>query len=283
MKKWILYEEMEKEKIQKNDIIKWIIIFTLFTSIAYGLEALTYFILGREFVWSIKLMDFFDFGIMLPFSVISYFMFHEILIVKNPKLGDDDRKLKIRLLFTFFLFVFAVGWGMHSSTNSINIYSVIIKNYKNVIPEDMYSLIFFYDELFSHLFLFSGFFGMMLILSHSENRNPIKTLKMHESKFILLLGFIYGFGLAIGMIEAQFTYGLFLYTSFSLIYLLSISKNRNLTSLTKHFSERPFNLYFLSILLTILIVSLSYYLAFGSFIQPSEFDVEKLVRGFIFS
>lgn len=109
--------------------------------------------LNKKFlIWHIRIVDFVDLVVMAPF--------YGIILYRLTSLLLDKYHARSHTLSIIFLVTMLYGHSMHMTANAINTFSTEINNYRQVLPEDVYSLIFFFDEILGHWILYIGLFGL---------------------------------------------------------------------------------------------------------------------------
>ena len=101
------------------------------------------------------------------------------------------------------------------TANAINTYSTEINNYRNLLPDDVYSLIYFFDEILVHLILYTGIFGLIGLLTIENTIKETKYLAM------AVLGLLFGLGLSVTIIESSqviIVIPAFIWIGFSIIW-----------------------------------------------------------------
>lgn len=224
-------------------------------------------LLGREIAWgqtigTFRVVDLADLFILAPlYLLILLYLFFRILDYRAP------RWLLVMYLVSAFIFMY--GHAIHFTGNSLHTYVTEVKDYEHAMPRDVFEMIFFLDEEFSHWVLFIGTTGLIccwLLYDQLVKAPPVLPNTMW---IILPFGVMYGFVLAYALIEARslpFTFLIVGAPAITWIYLW----RRSAQGVWEFTKSRPFTK-LVSIMLFSLLAGLGlWYLAFGGFPQPSE-------------
>jgi hypothetical protein len=181
---------------------------------------------------------------------------------------SSSKLKKTNALGLISLFILILGYGIHLAANAINVYITELNDYKDLILEEVYNLIFFYDEFLGHLFIFLGFIGLSLVLVIKELYMPNKIIDVSNLSLITsyILWFFLGGILSIISIEATYFIKFMIGVStLSLIVLqfLFIKRGIILKSIIYASSIR-----FMCV--GLIIFSILYYIIVGEFIPPSD-------------
>ena len=68
----------------------------------------------------------------------------------------------LQIVFISFSFLFIFGQAMHLTANAINTFATEVRDYKEILPEDLYTLIFDLDERLSHWILLAAAIGLII-------------------------------------------------------------------------------------------------------------------------
>ena len=213
-------------------------------------------------IWHFRIVDLGDMLILSPvYAIILVFLWLHML-----RSGVPNRLL---LFFLGFAILFMFGQAMHVTGNSINTFATEVNNYKPILPEDLYELIYFLDEELSHLILVTAVTGLMICYL-AFDRLAIASPLLPETPIIsVVLGGLYGFILAYGLIEAQFVWFMFPMLLLMIAFWLWYWRKSGL-SFGGYLSSRPYTRVFGVVILATILTTVGYGLLFGGFPQPSE-------------
>ncbi len=168
----------------------------------------------------------------------------------------SPRSSYLQYFYIFSIGLFAEGHGLHWAANAIH--------NSMVSGEKGFQIAYFLDEVLGHLLLFSGAFLTLISLCVMQHRKKINIGK--KDKIWLIISSIpFGFFLSIGFIEGQVIYIFLPATVLLLLFLLYYSYKSKI-----RFEEEPFNMFILYTSSVIIVLSVIYYIIFGSFIEPSK-------------
>jgi len=248
--------ENGKSKLKPSRILL-ILVFILPLFLWFGREIVT-----GQTIWFFRAADLADMVIVAPIYAI--FLIYLILyMVRNePPLG-------LLVAFIAFSFLFMYGHSMHATANTINTYSTEVQDYKDILPQDTYALIYFLDEVLSHIILFvatTGLIGCWLIFEESVQAS---SLFPQNPIFIFIIGIIYGFVQSYAAVEAQMVWILIFMFSILLVIWFYYWRRSSL-SLPNFLRENPFSSFVVIMALFSFIATLTYGAIYGGFPQPSE-------------
>ena len=221
-------------------------------------------------IWHIRIVDFVDLVILGPFYLVMMIIIYgSIRLDQGSKKGKRMETTKEQVMGFVFAMLFFEGHAMHMTANAIDTFSFEINDYKSTIPQDTRELIHFLDEFLGHLLLFIGLMGLIVLLlwieiAHASNQG--QELTRNENVICYALGTIYGTSMAIGAIEATYFVGF--WNAYAILGLFFaywlIKKNRERMKKLVYFKV------IVAFYLTIPIATGLYWLAVGSFTQPSS-------------
>ena len=219
------------------------------------------FVLGRT-IWYFRAADVADMAILGPIlmGVLLYLWFYMF------RYGAPTRLL---VIFAVFMIGFMWSHAMHATANSIDTFATEVRDYRHVIPEDLYQLIFFIDERLSHWLLFAFVTGLLacwLVFDQSELAPPIMP---RNPILLLLLGIIYGIVQAYSLIEAR-AVPLVVPMIIILLGLWFWYWRRSALPLTKYLGHRPFTTFVAIMSISAVVTMVVWWIIFGGFPQPSE-------------
>lgn len=173
------------------------------------------------------------------------------------------------IAFIAFSFLFMYGHAMHVTANAINTYSTEVNDYRDIIPQDSYALIFFLDERLSHFILFTAATGLIGCWLLFEQIVEAPFLFPKNLVIILLIGIVYGFVQSYAAIEAQMVW--VLYPMFIILLALwFFFWRRSKLFLLEFLRCYPFSSFVVAMALFTFIITLAFGMLFAGFPQPSE-------------
>jgi len=158
---------------------------------------------------------------------------------------------------------------MHATANAINTFATEVRDYRDILPDDLYRLIYFLDEELSHVLLFvavTGLIGCWLIFDRLALARPILP---QSGVLVVGLGLLWGVVKAYGHIEARTVWLMFPIVVVLMALWLYLWR-RSLLSLKDYFWDRPFTTFVAVMLLFGLLAMIFWGLIFNGFPQPSE-------------
>jgi hypothetical protein len=178
----------------------------------------------------------------------------------------------IQVVFISFSFLFIFGQAMHLTANAINTFATEVRDYKEILPNDLYTLIFDLDERLSHWILLAasiGLIGAWFIYDRLLISPPVFP---KNRILIVLVGVIWGIVMAISVIEARMVL-----LGIPVILLLAVLWiwywRRSNQRLGEFAVERPYTGFVAMLVISCLLFFLVWGLIFGSFPQPSELGI----------
>ena len=175
----------------------------------------------------------------------------------------------IQIAFISFSFIFIFGQAMHLTANAINTFATEVNDYKDILPEDLYTLIYDLDERLSHWILLGGAIGLIAIWFIYDRQLLSPPVFPENLILIVLVGAIWGMVMALAVIEAQMVI-------ISILVILFLGGmwfyywRRSEQRLVDYMVQRPFTGFVLVLVIFSLTFILVWGLANGGFPQPSE-------------
>jgi len=215
-------------------------------------------------VWHIRIVDFLDLVLMAPFYILLLMKIRGYILSQNqpPFVG-----------FVSFVLsgTFIYGHAMHMTANAIDTYSFEIRNYRAVVPQDMYELIHFLDEQLGHYLIFVSLIMLFLLYSYAEVIGKKIVDQSKSSKTLLYCSaFVFGLQLTVSAIEAQITTLYTIAVFLSIISIFLIIKGTEQPPNKLRLPPYPIVSFFMIVLFTSLLIVPIYYFTIGDFIQPSH-------------
>jgi hypothetical protein len=160
-----------------------------------------FLLIGREIAWGqtigyFRVVDLADLFILAP-------LYTAILLYLWFRMQSYDAPRWLLLFFIIFVIIFMYGHAVHFTGNSLNTYISEVNDYKDQMPADVYDMIFYLDEEFSHILLFIGSTGLIagwLMFDQLVKEPPVLP---ENVIFIAILAILYGIVQAYAIIEAQ--------------------------------------------------------------------------------
>ena len=224
-------------------------------------------VIGREIargqlIAHMRAVDFADMAILAP-------LYAAILIYLWYYMWSHDAPKLLLAAFAVFGILFMYGHSMHVTANAINTFATEVRDYRAIIPDDLYRLIYFLDEQLSHALLFAavtGLSGCWLIFDRLALARPILP---QNAVLIVILGVLWGIVKAYSHIEARTVWLMFPMT-FVLMVLWFYLWRQSQMPLRSYFWDRPFTTFVALMLFFGLLAMIAWGLIFNGFPQPSE-------------
>jgi hypothetical protein len=237
-------------KAKKLAILLWILTVVPIILVAIT-EANKRFLIGY-----MRIVDFVDLVITAPFFLI-------ILLAIHATIYSGEQPKRLYWITLFLAGIFLYGHSMHMTANAINTFSTEIRNYREIIPNDTYSLIYFLDEDLGHWLLFLGLFGVLGLWAY---KSDILSEKL-SSGFVC--GALFGIVYAVAIVESsQAWLGPIL--SIWLLVCNIFTLKRLKQPLRNVWRRNPMMQFTSVAALFILVGMTAYFFVMGSFIQPSQ-------------
>lgn len=209
----------------------------------------------RTLVWYIRIVDLVDLVVLAPFFLIVLFSLHTVAFPSGPRCVEYWLSLG-------FIGVFLYGHAMHVTANAINTYSTEIRDYRNILPPDVYALIYFFDEELGHGLLYGGLFLVLGIWILSGEQAGV-----HWS--MKVSGALAGISYAVAVIEGSQPWLGFVAAAWLLICTLRAA-SRVREAWSRYWQRYPFALFGVWVACFLIVGELAYALLLGGFIQPSQ-------------
>jgi len=242
-----LHKGKKMSDIKKLRISLWLLL--LFPAFIIVLTELN----KRILIWHIRIVDFADLIFVAPFYGIIFLSLTALVFKKRSFSFWAALGLSVIALY---------GHAMHLTANAVNTFSTEINNYRNLLPDDVYSLIYFFDEILGHWILYVGLFGLLGIL--------ILENKIIETKYIFMMlnGLILGLVLSVTIVESSQV--VIIIPAAGWLGYCIYRKWKSYNFMVKPIFNNDAILMFSSMLLTGMFLGLAIYLLiFGSWVEPS--------------
>jgi hypothetical protein len=178
----------------------------------------------------------------------------------------------VQVLFISFSFLFIFGQAMHLTANAINTFATEVRDYKAILPADLYTLIFDLDERLSHWILLAasiGLIGSWFIYDRMLISPPIFP---KNRILIVLVGVIWGIVMAISVIEARMAVlGAFVLLLLAVLWIWYWRRSNQRIGVFA--VERPYTGFVAVMIIACLGFFLVWGLIYGGFPQPSELGI----------
>jgi hypothetical protein len=226
-----------------------------------------FLVVGREIargelIAGMRAVDFADMVLLAPlYAAILIFLWYYMWKHQAPQL--------LLVAFAISGILFMYGHSMHFTGNAINTFATEVRDYRDLLPDDLYRLIYFLDEQLSHAILFTAITGLLacwLIFDRLALAPPILP---QNTILIVTLGVLWGIVKAYGHIEARTVWLMFpivvvLMTLW--LYLWRVSA----MPLRKYFWDRPFTTFVAIVLIFGFVAMIAWGIIFNGYPQPSE-------------
>ena len=257
------HQQPESEKPQKEGKnkrrINWCLVLLIVAPFAL--------LIGREFsrgglIGYMRVADVGDLLLLSPLYVV-------IVIYLLVYMSRHGAPAAIQLTFIAFSFVFIFGQSMHLTANAINTFATEVNDYKDILPKDLYTLIYDLDERLSHWILLGGAIGLIGTWFVYDRQRLSPPLFPENLILIGLVGAIWGMMMAVSVIEAQMvviSIAVILFLAALWIYYWRRSEQRLLDFAV----QRPFTGFVGALIIFSLTFMLVWGVRNGGFPQPSE-------------
>lgn len=226
-----------------------------------------FLLLGREIVWGqtigyFRVVDLADLFILAPiYLFILLFLWFRMQSYNAPRW--------LLILFIIFIVIFMYGHAVHFTGNSLHTYITEVNDLEHQMPADVFDMIFFLDEEFSHWILFIGSTGLLACWLLFDQLGDAPPILPRNRIFIALLAVLYGIVQAYALIEART-----LYLGIPIVLTLGIIWGwlwrRSGMGFMVFFRSRPFTMLIAIMLVAFVGSILLWGLIFNGFPQPSE-------------
>jgi hypothetical protein len=206
-----------------------------------------------------RIVDFIDLLVMAPFFLVMTLAIHSVIYSEKPTNRDAWLSLA-------FIGILLYGHAMHMTANSINTYSTEIKDYRSILPEDTYALIYFLDEHLGHWLLYAGLFGLLGLWTWSCN------ISISNWSSLLVSGFVFGISYGVVLIESSQVWMALLIVLLLIgsSFLAARKQSQHFLSLVK---SNPMAQFTFMTAIGILVGMSIYFMATGGFIEPSQYGL----------
>jgi hypothetical protein len=210
----------------------------------------------RFLIGYMRIVDFADLTITAPFFLLTM-----LAILATIYSGEQPNRLFWVSLFLIGIFLY--GHSMHMTANAINTYSTEIQNYRAIIPNDTYSLIYFLDEDLGHWLLYFGLFGILGLWTYKSN---IVSDRLGSA---FMCGALAGIAYAVAIVESSQPW-LGPILSVWLFCCNVAALKRQGQTLKNTWRSNPMMQYTTMVAIFILVGMVVYFLVMGSFVEPSQ-------------
>jgi hypothetical protein len=155
------------------------------------------------------------------------------------------------------------GHAMHLAANAVNAFATEIRDYRAVLPDDMYALLYFFDEHLGHLLFFGGIHSLLGLWVWVGLEDPVGRMAPRQLAWVIAAGVVEGATLAIALIEATYPW-LGYVASAVLLVLVGVGGSRaQEVDARLALRERPIWVFAGVSAVSQIIVATIYYLVFG--------------------
>jgi len=226
-----------------------------------------FLLLGREIVWGqtigyFRVVDLADLFILAPiYLFILLYLWFRMQSYNAPKW--------LLVMFIIFIVIFMYGHAVHFTGNSLHTYITEVNDLEHQMPADVFDMIFFLDEEFSHWILFIGSTGLLASWLLFDQLTDAPPILPKNWIFITLLAVLYGIVQAYALIEAR-TLFLAIPITLTLAIIWGWLWRRSGKGFAAFFRSRPFTMLILIMLVAFVGAIIIWGLVFNGFPQPSE-------------
>lgn len=206
-----------------------------------------------------RIVDFIDLLVMAPFFLVMTLAIHSVIYSEKP----TNRNAWLSLAFIGMLLY---GHAMHTTANSINTYSTEIKDYRSILPDDTYALIYFLDEQLGHWLLYAGLFGLLGLWTWSCN------ISISRWSSLLACGLLFGISYGVVLIESS---QIWLAPIFVILLISSslLAARKQAKRFVFFVKTNPMAQFSIMTSVGIIVGMSVYFLATGGFIEPSKYGL----------
>jgi hypothetical protein len=250
---------MEEDKENKFFNKRWLLILIalLPAAILVGRNIVTGTTIGY-----FRVVDLADLFILAPiYLFILLYLWFRMFSYGSPRW--------LLILYIIFAFIFMYGHAIHFTGNSLHTYITEVNDLEHAMPPDVFDMVFYLDEVFSHQVLFVAITGLIIAWLLNDQLVDAPPLLPDRLILIIPLGILYGSVMADSLIEARSLYmaiPMFLAIAGVWLWLW----RRSGLPFRPFLRSRPFTTLVAIILLGAVGYLVSWFLAFGGFPQPSE-------------
>jgi len=222
-------------------------------------------------------------------TVILYLIFREI--ITQPPETEEAKKTQIlaEVVFMVFIFFFLSGLGMRYAANELHAYTSLLPLVYPYTPftitppsftNNLVYLVYLYDEVIGHKFIYLGIIGFIVAVTILQNQHRYQRRFTRRDYTLLgLLGFLFGLGLGVSIIEGQAGFETLIFSSIALIAMVTLLATRRIRfteTINGTVKSNPFFafslLFFLGTILAIIGCGIYYGMmpVYPFFIQPSQ-------------
>src|SRR5574341_1188230 len=209
-----------------------------------------------------RFADFVDLVGNTPLYLAALLILHKQFVQRNAPGG-------LRRTFFALVGIFLFGHALHLGTNAVNTFSTEIRDYRSIIPDDAYALLYFLDETLSHLIIFPARYALLACLVALDATVPLESGTARFPYLAIVFGVLFGLWEAVVFVEGQKVIIVIpVVIAVSAIWLW-LWRRSGLS--LGDFVRRGPAIAFMAAELPLLIIGLGVYAAiFGGFVQPSE-------------
>jgi hypothetical protein len=138
--------------------------------------------------------------------VINSLFYLVSLVMLNDLFFESKASRALRMTFVGLIVTFMIGQGLHIAANSVNAFSTEIRDYKSILPADMYALLYFIDENLSHVIIYLSRYGLFACILILDARYLSRSETARPQWLALGTGVLYGLWEAILFLEGQKLY-----------------------------------------------------------------------------
>jgi hypothetical protein len=214
-------------------------------------------------IWYFRFADVMEIVVNSAFYLVSLVILFELFWQAEASPG-------LRRAFGSLIILFFIGHVMHFTANTTNVFATEINDYKSLIPQDLYALIYFMDENLSHIILYLSRYGLLACLLVLETGYLVKAGGIQRLWVGgLVVGGIYGLWEAIVFIEGQKVWLVpIAFVILAAVWVWTWRKSGK--SIGNFLRTGPITAFVTLELPFLLIGLLAYWMVRGGFVEPSQ-------------
>ncbi len=191
-------------------------------------------------------------------GVGTYVLLYALIPAESDAAAPPPRA--IRGLFWLLAILYIEGHGMHLAADAIRSYLT------PAADADLNAIAFLFDEVISHGLWLGGALGLAGVASVHQRRFEARTkLSTEQLGLLTLSGALYGAGFGLFLLEGRVA-AVFLFP----LVIAALALVADVLHQPRRLLRRPVWAFFLPGFLTILLLFTSWWLRFGSFVEPSQ-------------
>lgn len=244
---------------------------TAFTIIPIIVLLLATIVLRDATLSNLRIQDLLDLALVMPVYAVSLVFFYLYLF------GEPGAsKTKLGGIFLFFVILFFEGHGMHFAANSINFQLAAVSGNPGAPSSGPANLVFFLDEILSHLFIFIALLGLFALALVAEHRPERGALSRSSRWKIGLIGLLQGVFLILFALEARLAVPMVVW-AIAVLLGISYSTGLNRGELSRYLQGRPLTTYIYYSSISSVLGFILYFVVTGTLDEPSNLGIRGLL------